>query len=127
MLGFEAALFVQGVQEDVPGFEPGPLLLPLGQAPPAGRRGGVPVGQGLPAAAVAEHPQDALDDGAVGDRLGAALGRGLWLGQDASQQLPLFIRQLGVANVDDSFTGHRHLPSKRCDPQSPCHSKTYVR
>ena len=100
---------MQGVQEDVPGIQPDALLLPLGQAAPAGRGGGVPVGQGLPAAAVAQDPQDALDNGAVGDRLGAAFGRGPRLGQDAGQQLPLRIRQLRVADVDDTFAGHGHL------------------
>ena len=107
---------MQGIEEGVPGLEPDALLLPLRQPPPAGGRRGISVGQGLPAAAVAEHPEDALDDGAVGHRLGAALGRRLRLGQDAGQQLPLLIRQLGMANVDDSFAGHRHLLSRRYAP-----------
>ena len=96
----------------MPGFQPDALLFPLGQPPPAGGGRGVSLGQGLPAAAVAEHPQDAFDDGAVGDRLGAAVGRGLRLGQDAGQQPPLLVRQLGMADVDDSFAGHRHLLSR---------------
>jgi hypothetical protein len=72
---------------------------------------GEPVGQGLPAAAVAQHPHDAFDDGAVGDRLEAATGRGLRLGQETGQQVPLLIGQLRVADMDDALAGHRHLPS----------------
>ena len=56
---------VQLAQERVPDFQPDPLLLPVPQSPPAGRRRRKLLGQITPASPTAQNPQDAFQHFAV--------------------------------------------------------------
>ncbi len=61
----QQALAVERAQQRPPGVEPYPLLLPLLQPSPAGRRRGILVGQKAPCRAGLQHPQNPLQTGPV--------------------------------------------------------------
>jgi hypothetical protein len=79
--------------ERAPEIEPDLLSLPLGEAPPAGRRTRVLLRQILPTCAGAEDPEDPLEARAVIGMRAATLGAGLPLRQVGLDQSPLGIRQ----------------------------------
>lgn len=89
----QLTLVVELGDERAPEFEPDLVALPLGKAPPAGRRTRILLRKILPACAGAEDPEDPLEAGAVIGVRAAALGAGLPLRQVGLDQSPLGIRQ----------------------------------
>ena len=89
----QLTLVVELGDERTPQVEPDLLALPLGEAPPAGRRARIVLREILPARAGAEDPEDPLEAGAVVNGWAAALGTGLPLRQVGLDESPLGIGQ----------------------------------